>query len=333
MIGSMPHSSAGAALAALGRNPLSLPAWPQLPKRDFREWMIPQCSEGFPGVVMDLTEKTIKVDRGGAFIEELTAFYENAVAENFGAMAISADFAQGLHAFLGEKSKNGRKPKAAKGQITGPLTFGLGLSDSEGRAVWFDDEYRDVVLKGLAMKALWQAGELKKIAEKVFLFLDEPIFSALGTAAYAGIRDEDVVTGLNEVAAPLNAAGVSTGVHCCGNMDWGLLARTDIGVIAFDALCAGEKLALYPAEINAFLEKGGALAFGLVPTDSSEKLRSENAASLRRLLEGLLELYEKKGLRLDLVRERSYLTPSCGMGSLPEEDAELVLKLLKELSS
>jgi len=265
----------------------------------------------------------------------MTTFYENVLAENIDAFFLSEEYAEGFHIFIKDLANLDSKLPVIKGQVTGPFTFGLGINDNTGRAVWFDEQYRDIVLKGLALKARWQVNQLKKYAEKVILFFDEPILSALGTPAYMGVTDEDVISGLNEVIDSVQADDVAVGVHCCGNMDWGLLARTAVDIISFDAYSYGEKLALYPQELNNLLKRGGILAWGLVPTDNSEKLHKATLDSLTKKKQELINLFIKKGISEQRVCNQLILTPSCGMGSgnLTLEEAEIILKLLKELSN
>jgi hypothetical protein len=189
------------------------------------------------------------------------------------------------------------------------------------------------VLKGLAMKALWQINQLKHYTDQVIIFFDEPVLSALGTPAYIGIQDEDVIASLNEVTHAAQRAGALVGVHCCGNMDWGLLARTDLDIIAFDAYFYGDKVALYPEEINAFLERGGMLASGIVPTLEPKALRKETPEGLKRKHDELIRLFVNKGISEDLIRQQILFTPSCGMGSgsLTLDESERVLQLLSQL--
>ena len=73
---------------------------------------------------------------------------------------------------------------------------------------------------------------VKKLGEKVIIFFDEPILSALVTPAYIGIQDEEVIQYLNEVIHPIQTMDVAVGIHCCGNMDWGLLAQTSVDIIS-----------------------------------------------------------------------------------------------------
>lgn len=328
MIGSLPHTTADAALSLLDTYPLSLPAWPQLPKRSFKEAMIPQYSEGFPGIQVDETNKKVWVEKNDALLDEMTRFYEDMIAEKTDAFAISPDFAAGFHGFCENLGKLHSTLPYVKGQVTGPFTFGLGMNDNEGKAVWFDEQYRDIVIKGLLMKAYWQIKELTRFAEKVVIFFDEPIFSALGTPAYLGIQDEDVISALNELVEGCHEKGAAVGIHCCGNMDWGLLARTEIDIIAFDAYSFGDKVTLYPDELTSFFKQGGILGWGLVPTLEPEKLHRETEDGIRKAYDDLLDLFTKKGISEQIITTQILFTPACGMGSLKPVETEKVLKLL-----
>jgi len=326
----MPQKTPQEALKMLSDYPLTIPAWTQLPQRTFVEGMVPQCSEGFPGVKVLPDKNSIWLQNDENLPHALATFYENLLAENLDPMALSDSFAPGFYAFLRQLDTAKTRPSIIKGQVTGPLTFGLGLTDQDRNAVWFDEQYRDVLLKGLGMKAQWQVRELKKRADQVLLFFDEPILSALGTPAYMGISDEQILNGLNEVIHAAQAGGARVGIHCCGNMDWGLLAQTDLDIIAFDAYCFGEKVALYPEQIKAFLCRGGTLAYGLIPTLEHEDILQETSESLLCKLQSLLDLYIQKGLPQDLLYKEIILTPACGMGSLPDALCERVLNLLSQ---
>lgn len=332
MIGSMPQKEPESALHLLEKYPLSIPTWPQLPKRSFKEGMIPQYCEAFPGIRVDEKEKRIWVQQDDQLFEEMAIFYEKVVSEEYSHFALSNEYAAGLHQFLNWSAQQSRRP-LMKGQVTGPFTFGLGLNDNSGKAVWFDPQYRDVVLKGVIAKALWLAAQMKGLAEHVILFLDEPILSALGTPAYIGIQDEDVEQGLNEVIAALHQVGVTVGVHCCGNMDWGLLTRTQVDIISFDAYFFADKLILYPDDIEAFLNRGGYLAWGMVPTNDLDTLKKETSASLRQKLAETIQIFIDKGINEGRLNRQMVLTPSCGIGSLNEEGSQKVLQLLAEIKA
>jgi methionine synthase II (cobalamin-independent) len=332
MIGSMPHKRADDAFAVLEEFPLDIQTWPQLPARSFVEGMIPQCSEGFPGIEIDAEGKSIRLVRGDDLLESMTKAYEAVLAEDRDFFSISGEFAEGLHRFL-ELNGNRDPLPVVKGQITGPFTFGLGLNDAEGRAIWWDDSYRDLIYAGLALKGTWQVEKLKDVADVVLMFCDEPILSALGTPAYMGVRNEEVVEGLNRVIDPLKTTGAIVGMHCCGNMDWAVTTRANLDVISFDAYEFGDKSTIYAAEISNFLERGGYLAWGIVPTGDTDAVARETVDSLLEKMNRLIKLFCNAGIDGDLLRKRSLYTPSCGVGSLSEDAAARVFELLAGLKS
>jgi methionine synthase II (cobalamin-independent) len=331
IIGSLPGASPADALDLLDRYPLTIPAWPQLPKRSFKEGMVGQFSEGFPGVRVDEQERKFWIEQDADLPSHLADFYERVLSGSAESFAVSAGYAAGLAAFLERRGSEGQKLRVVKGQVAGPFTVGLSIADQTGRSAWFDDQYRDVVIKGLAKKAVWQAGRLSSIAEGVIIFFDEPIFAALGTPAYIGISDEDVTNTYSELCEELHGAGAMLGVHCCGNMDWSLLARSSIDILSFDAYSFGDKVALYAPDINSFLMRGGWLAWGLVPTGNPELVGRESARRLVKKFDDLAALLEQKGIARDRLISQMLLTPSCGMGTLPMRSAERVLELLHQL--
>lgn len=333
MIGSMPHQDIDSAIELLKRFPLDIPTWPQLPKRSFKEGMMPQYCEGFPGIKIDEEERRIWLERNDELLSEMAVFFEYVLSDAIEKFSISSEYATGFHPFIDFLKGQNEKLAIVKGQVTGPFTYGLSINDNDKKSLWFDEQYKDVILQGLAKKAIWQVGKLKEYAENVIIFFDEPIFSALGTPAYIGIQDEEVVSTLNEMAEPIHATGAAVGVHCCGNMDWSLLAQSSIDIIAFDAYGYGDKLGLYPEAIDKFLARGGVLAWGIVPTGNPEDIHKETSESLKSKIEALMESYVKKGVSEDRLRNQLIYTPSCGMGTLTTDDAETVLRLLLEVGA
>lgn len=332
MVGSMPYQTPEEAIAIIKQHPPTIPTFPQLPKRSFKEGMVSQYSEGFPGIAINENDKKIWVRKDEELLNLMAEFYEQFLAGDIASFTISPEFGAGIPHFLDLINESQGKVPVAKAQATGPFTFGLGLNDQDGKAVWFDPQYRDIVVKGITAKAKWLVSQMEPHAEKIMICLDEPILSALGTAAYLSIKDEDVVAHLDEVTAELHAAGATVGVHCCGNMDWGLLSKTTIDFISFDAYFYGQRLALYPKEINSFLERGGTLAWGIVPTAELEKIHSETPEGLLQKMNSLMDEFKRKGIDEDMARKQMIITPSCGLGFLPPDDAETVLRLMEGLT-
>jgi hypothetical protein len=123
-------------------------------------------------------------------------------------------------------------------------------------------------------------------------------------------------------------------VHCEENTDWGLLMETDLDILDFDAYDHVQAMTLYPTEMRDFLNQGGCLGWGIVPTLDREAAASETIPSLvDRFDEGMARLMQK-GFDRDLLLRRALITPSCGAGGvLTEPLAERVLRMLAEIST
>jgi methionine synthase II (cobalamin-independent) len=317
-IGSLPHHSVTDG-CRLVLSSFDIPFWPQFPRISFKEFMIPQYAEGLPFLRMDTEKQTVWVDRNGS--DELDRFYESCTVES--RIAISEDHAQGLHALL--RMIKGRRFAYLKGQVTGPLTFSLGLKDASGKALYFDEEFREISLMLLQAKTRWQIDMLKQHAEKVVIFVDEPILSALGSTSYLGVNSEETLRLLREVTATIKAEGGIAGIHCCGNADWPMVMQSGADIVNFDAYDYLDTLALYHEECRYFLEQGGFFAWGIVPT--SDAITGETPDSLRdRFRQGVRKLSEH--IPRDLLLSRMILTPSCGTGSRSVDEAVKIFQLL-----
>lgn len=330
-IGSFPHPDASAACEVILKTLPEMPLWPQLSKADYREQMEIQFSEGMPRVVLDEAKQRMYFDTGGDPTSELEKFYENCVAENLEHFRISPDFSRGISEM--EKRLAGKdlsSVKFFKSQVTGPVTFGLAIVDENKRSIYYNDVFRDVVVKGITMKARWLLDRFKPLGLNQVCFVDEPILSAFGSSTYVSVHREDVVSNINEVIETVHADGTLAGTHCCGNTEWPILIDAGVDIISFDAYEYGDTVAYYPDRIKTFLEEGGALAWGIVPT--SEKSNQETPESLVENLKGKVKKLAGKGINEDLIWERCLLTPSCGTGSLSVELAEKIFDHLAEVS-
>jgi len=320
-IGSLPHLEPQEACKLILET-VDIPFWPQLPRASFLEWMIPQYSEGMPFINVDMPTETVFVNRNES--DELERFYET--CRNDARIAISDDYARGLHVFL--QMIRGKRFEALKGQITGPMTFTLGLKDREGRLLYFDEELREISLLLLQAKARWQIDQLRPHTDTIFLFIDEPILSALGSSTYLGVSREETLRLLKETATAISDAGAIPGIHCCANADWVLAKESGAKVISFDAFHYFENLAIYHSELREFLEDGGYLAWGIVPT--TDDIGKETLESLIHKFRVRFDKL-KEHIPADILESRTILTPSCGTGSRSVEETLKIFQLLIRL--
>jgi methionine synthase II (cobalamin-independent) len=262
---------------------------------------------------------------------ELERFYENYMAENLDYFKISAGFSRGVYEMKERLAVE--RPAGVryfKNHVTGPLTVGLGRTDENKRAIYYNEMMRDVVVKGTEMKARWLLREFNGLGVPQLCFIDEPILSAFGSSTYVSVQRSDVVQYLGEVIAAVHKEGGLAGVHCCGNTEWTILADAGTDVISFDAFDYGETIAYYPGPIKDFLERGGVLAWGIVPTTA--KIAAETPDTLLARLRSAVDNLAGKGLSKSLIWEKCLVTPSCGTGSLSVDLAEKVFADLGEVS-
>ena len=328
-VGSVPHTDAQDLNARL-LSMLDIPCWLQLPRRDFRENIYTQYAPTLPGaVVLEEAEKAIIDFSAADFDAQLDDFYQSILDEDVNAFALHPDYAQGFYVLLDALKTS--PFQYAKGQIMGPISFGLTVTDQSGRACLYDEVYEDVLVKHMTFNARWQVEQLQKGSEQVILFVDEPYMASFGSA-YVNLGKEQVIAWLDEVYEALHAEGAITGTHCCGNTDWGVLLDTKVDILNLDAYDFIENLALYPVELREFLDCGGAICWGLIPNNNH--IFHETPQLLADKLRGGIKLICKKAakrgitIRLDEFASRSLIAPACGLGPATVEIAERVFDVL-----
>jgi len=326
-IGSMPLSDAAQAWEWTLKYLPQIPVWAQLSKRSYLENMYAQFSENFPGVVVDLEAERTYVDRTHDLDRDLERLYLAYLQNDLEYGAVSPDYAAALHYLLDTEGLLQDPPVAIKGQVTGPISWGLTVTDQNRRPLLYDEILADAIAKHLRLKAAWQEQQLRNIASQTIIFVDEPYMSSFGSGFVSLSRDQ-VLTLLEEVFAGIQGL---KGVHCCANTDWSILLDTSVDILSLDAYEYAESLSLYPDAVAAFLERGGIIAWGIVP--ASPAVMDETADSLVKRLHEAMDLLVQKGLSLDKLLAAGLVTPSCGTGSLDPQVAERALALTAEVSA
>lgn len=327
-IGSLPYMDPQEACAVTLKHLREAPAWPQLPRRDFRENMYAQYSEGLPGVVVDAEKRKVFCDTSGDLVPGIEEVYRAYVEGDLGAMAVSQEHAAGLYAMAARLREEGKAYPILKGQVTGPISFGLTVMDQNNRPILYHDDLAEAMVKLLNLKARWMEGFLRRTgaAAEVLIFFDEPYLVSVGSALVS-VSPERVVDSLRQCSEGLSCL---TGAHCCGNTDWTLLFQAGLQVVNFDAFTYMESLALYPEDLAVFLEGGGVLAWGLAV--NNREIDGEDVDSLARRFEAGVELLVSRGVPRDLLLERAMFTPACGLDGVTPAQAERAYGLTAQLS-
>jgi hypothetical protein len=329
-IGSVPFLSTEQACQEILSHKSLIPFWPQLVRKDPREDMVLQYSPPLPCLEPDLARKDLIYDPNCKREENLLLFYEKYLASDFSFFSLLPEFASGFFQLLKVLPSLPPEIGYIKGHVVGPITLGLSVKLPSDHFLIHDPELMDTVVKGLALQAVYQAKKFEDLNRKSIIFLDEPSLSGYGSAFTPLSRDE-VLKILGETIQLIREqTDTLIGLHCCGNTDWSLLLSLDLDIINLDAFNFGHSFLLYPGEIKRFLEKGKAVAWGLVPT--SGFTGKETAPGLLDHLTALFKNLISQGIDQDRLYAQALLTPSCGMGTLSEQEARQLLGLLAEVS-
>jgi hypothetical protein len=329
-IGSVPYGDSREAVTLILEHSPEMPFWPQMVRLGFREEMVAQGAGGLPGLKVDLEARQVFLDPEVSRELALAAFYETVWAGELGPFALEAGEAQGFFALLDRLAARPDGPMSLKGQVVGPVTFAGMVKTAEGKAILYDRELTQAISQGLARKAAWQAEQFRRTGREAVIFFDEPILTGYGSA-FLPVSREEVVTILTDTMEAAREPGpLAIGVHCCGNTDWALLLETPLDILSFDSYGFFDHLLLYDQALAAFFQRGGMLAWGLVPT--GEELTRETGDSLWARFLSQVERLAALGFEAREVLQHSLLTPACGLGYLSPEEATRALTLLAELS-
>ena len=329
-VGSVPYVTADGLPEKLCRL-LDVPAWPQLPRRSFRENMYVQYSPRLPAICEDSAREKVQFDTANDITEALEAFYTPVLSDDVTAFALQKEYADGFFSML--EALRMTPGLWAKGQVTGPISFGLTVTDQDLRASLYHELLTDAIVKNMAMNARWQIRQLKPLRPHVIIFVDEPYMAAFGSA-FISLSREQAIVYLDEIFDAIQAESGLAGVHCCANTDWSVLLGTKVDILNLDAYGFMENLALYPVELRDYLDRGGSLCWGIVP--NNEQIFSETPQGLaERLRNGIRLIAEKaaaRGVKItaEEFSSRSLIAPACGLGSTTVEVADRAFEVLAE---
>ncbi|MFP4393247.1 MAG: hypothetical protein ACOC43_08050 [Desulfohalobiaceae bacterium] len=337
LIGSIPmRDHAQATELVLDYTP-QIPLWVQLPVLP-QEGMISQFLPGLPGYRQQDGQEYVDTEDQD-FDQELLSFYEEymAVTEagqdlEHSRFSLDQERAQGFFALLERLQGSSLQLQGIKGQVTGPITFATGVKNQEKKAIFYDEQLRDAAVKLLALKAAWQVERLQSLGVQVIIFFDEPALAGFGSSEFISISKQDVQSCFAEVIEQVHIRQGLTGIHVCANADWSLILESGADILSFDAYSYFDKLLLYSQQLQDFLQRGGIIAWGIVPTLEPADIEKESVDSLYQQFARQLQRLQDAGLKKEKVLERSLITPSCGTGSLSLEQARKVMQLTRDLS-
>lgn len=326
--GSLPHSSPVQALGLLLKTTPALLAWPQLPRRNFREQDYVQSVIAFPGLILDERAEYAYVDRSIAKreLDHLSLAYLQDKS-SFG--ALTAEDAPGLTELRRILSMGqGFTGRALKSQIMGPISAGLQLTDEQRRPLAYDPMLIEALVHHLTLRIAWQSAQLADLATDVIICLNEPFLDAFASPFCP--LDWDV--GVELLEWVFSGIRGCRGLATSGPVNWTALLQTSVELIHFDAYNYGTLL-LEAAELFAgFLERAGIITWGLIPSDEGV-LAHETTPTLLARFDALLARLVAAGLSREKVLQASLISTSGGLAQVSVAGAERAMQLCAEVSA
>lgn len=337
-IGSLPYKEPAPALLLIRECLPFIPHWPQLPQRGRDEGFVFQFL--WPLVhfrLLVLEEDRFFFDEESPhWVGALTDFYgaylsaEQGDAEAVECFALPHQAATGFYAFMEEMARDPGEALYFKGHLAGPLTVGFQLKNRRGKLAYYEDQLRDLIVKTLAIHAYWQTRTLAGLGRKPIIFVDEPAISVYGQSTYITVTREMIKEDLESIFKLIHQAGGLAGVHSCDAIDWSILCECSLDIINLDAYNFGSSLFIYARELREFIQRGGIIAWGIVPT--SEKAWEEKVDSLFARWYELFSELVRRGIPADKLHRQSMITPACGTGLLDPELTTRIYHLTRRLS-
>jgi hypothetical protein len=294
-----------------------IPYIPTLPNRDLLESIVFCDSSVLPGKVIH--EGRLYVDTKKDTSAGMEQIYIDFMEGSSQRYALSADYAS---AFAEMMHRNLSGSMLLKCQVTGPVTFGMQVVDCEKRPVYYDDQFADVLSKMTALRAMWCEKAMRDISgvRETLVVLNEPYLAALGSSVIPIDRDI-VISGWNDISS-LVAGGL--GIHCCSNTDWNFIISLKPSVISFDAYTGAREFLLYMDDIISYMEKGGVIAWGIVPADpgifsqESPTTLIEKYCAIRKQVVSVMDP--------GIFDAQSIITPTCGIRFADEPESRAIME-------
>ena len=323
-IGSLPLTSAAAAIEAVAEFSPEVPFWPQLPKLSEQESIIGQGL----AIVADHIEPR-REGYGYQVKEGHIDFVLETLHRSTG--ELTPGNAAGFAAFeRALSSVSFGSAIAVKGQMEGPITLAAYLFH-EDKPFLYDPALFAAIAFHVSQIVCWQVERLNAASLPVLLFVDEPAL-CLESAAANCVSEEKMLDALSAILEDARARGAYAGLHCCAARPFERMRRVKPDVLSFDAY---DGLDLFFADSHSldFVHQGGIVAYGIVPTRSGV-----NAVDSASIFVRWLQAASQAGDPQEFA-QRAMITATCGLGLLDESSvsesfsvAHAISKMIRALA-
>ncbi len=297
---------------------------PTLPNRGFLESIVFSDSAMLPGRM--IRDGRLLVDTSAEVTAGMERIYLDYLEKNTAPYATTPEYGSGFSEMM---TRDLTGAMILKCQVTGPVTFGMQVVDAGKRPIYYDPQFADILGKLIALRARSCEEEIRRRTglSRTLVILNEPYLASLGSSVVPVDRDS-VIAGWQDVSALVDGG---LGIHCCTNTDWAFLFSLGPSVISFDAYGNAREFLLYLDELARFMEAGGVVAWGIVPSDPKIFSRESTDSLAARYLGIRKTVTEHVGG--DTFDGQSLITPSCGIQLGTEAEAVAIMEAAAAVSA
>ncbi|MGB3737198.1 MAG: hypothetical protein WA964_19750 [Ilumatobacter sp.] len=306
-IGSLPHRDPAAA-AAFAIAEFDIATVPTLPTRSPAEGMVAQAIAGLPGVSLG--------QYGSFAIDPVGLTVDVPITTGLGTDAFA-----GLGAFLDLAAKINLDGQPIKWQFVGPVTLGIALQRAGLRNAQAFTIAANAVRHHVSQIAEALSDALPNSPQ--LMLLDEPWMTELMSPEFP--IPPDIAVDLVSTGMAAVGSNVAVGIHCCGTADIATMLETGPQVLSIPL---SDDLAEYAGYLGRFLDGGGVVAWGALPTTGPITVRVDRY--WKRLSDVWCQLVER-GVDAGRIRRQSLITPECGLAHHQVSSARKVARLASEL--
>ena len=317
-VGSLPHLDPLEAASAVFSHLDDLPHLPELPRRGRGADAVGRTAALLVDLPVEVVGSQWQIAaRAGADLLVARGYLD----DDLDALTVAA------HGYSG----------ALKVQVVGPLTLAAALAQPRGEAALSDPGLRRDVAESLAEGLASHLAEVtgRVPGASVVVQVDEPSLPAVlggeiatrsGWGRLAPVDSQEATELLGSVLA---VAPGETVVHCCARrVPWSVLRAGGAAGISVDLdLVTDTDL----DDMGATVDAGGTLWIGALPTATAGPQSQPPTADV--LATRAWGLWRRLGFSAEVLRERTVLTPACGLAREAPTQAMAAYRTLQEAAT
>ena len=309
------------------------PYLPFLPNITPEDTILKRTLEHIPGVKLDGQKVMFKLgsDKYKHELTKLEQACNNPTKELLEPYAIESVFMEKFESLIHKF-----KPTEACVNILGPFTLSQILLNEAEEQMPADKTYKKLFIQAVCVKALWAINKIREISKSTVpvIVLEEPMLAQLGNIKRDNedITVEYVTSMLAKVVEKIQPTGALLAVQCFDKCDWKIPINAGIDIISFDAYNNPNNLCIIPDHIIDFLQRGGKINWGIIPTINESIVKNINLDLIEKRFINTLEGLVLAGVPRPLVYNSALVSVQGDVNELSLIFAEKALMLATQLS-